>query len=227
MCKSQFEKVVTTFCQDCYPNIPGILQYLEGTDFYDAPASSHYHGNFAGGLCKHSLCVFRRLVYAVGSVYKNKPCSEQILKDKQVHKYELPEEWKSLEDEVNFVETRTPYSMGQLAFVALFHDLCKVGCYEVSTKNQKNAETGQWETVPYYKWNEQIVMGHASKSLWMLQCMTSVPLMEAQAIRYHMGFCEAPGCSTVFNQVSQVFDSNELALLLHVADLEATYLDKI
>lgn len=39
-----------------------LLEWLENTDFYTAPASTKYHGAYAGGLLEHSLNVFRRLV---------------------------------------------------------------------------------------------------------------------------------------------------------------------
>ncbi len=37
-----------------------LLEYLMGpqSDFFDAPASARYHGNYAGGLCDHSLNVY-------------------------------------------------------------------------------------------------------------------------------------------------------------------------
>jgi len=33
------------------------MQWLEGTDFFEAPASTKYHGAEKGGLCAHSLAV--------------------------------------------------------------------------------------------------------------------------------------------------------------------------
>lgn len=34
-----------------------LLDYLLSTDFYRAPASTRFHGDFQGGLCVHTLCV--------------------------------------------------------------------------------------------------------------------------------------------------------------------------
>lgn len=39
-----------------------LLAYLEKSDFFDAPASTKYHGSEPGGLCKHSINVFHRLM---------------------------------------------------------------------------------------------------------------------------------------------------------------------
>ena len=42
--------------------IEDFLNWLETTDFSEAPASSRFHSAEAGGLCFHSLNVFRRLL---------------------------------------------------------------------------------------------------------------------------------------------------------------------
>ena len=35
-----------------------LLEWLEQEDFFEAPASTRYHGNYPGGLCQHSLDVY-------------------------------------------------------------------------------------------------------------------------------------------------------------------------
>ena len=42
-----------------------LLNYLDKTDFYSAPASSRFHNNFEGGLCAHSINVYKRLLSLV------------------------------------------------------------------------------------------------------------------------------------------------------------------
>ena len=39
-----------------------LLKWLESTDFFEAPASSRFHSAEAGGLCFHSLNVYKRLL---------------------------------------------------------------------------------------------------------------------------------------------------------------------
>jgi hypothetical protein len=43
------------------PGMDKLLEWLEKTDFYTAPASSRYHGAYPGGLLRHSLHVLARL----------------------------------------------------------------------------------------------------------------------------------------------------------------------
>lgn len=38
--------------------IVNVISWLEGTDFFEAPASTQYHENYVGGLCEHSLKVY-------------------------------------------------------------------------------------------------------------------------------------------------------------------------
>lgn len=38
-----------------------LLNWLEISDFFIAPASTKFHGNYEGGLCEHSLNVYRQL----------------------------------------------------------------------------------------------------------------------------------------------------------------------
>lgn len=41
--------------------ISALLNWLESTDFFVAPASTRFHGNYEGGLCEHSLNVYSRM----------------------------------------------------------------------------------------------------------------------------------------------------------------------
>lgn len=39
-----------------------LLEWLEESDFFVAPASTRFHGNYEGGLCEHSVNVYEELV---------------------------------------------------------------------------------------------------------------------------------------------------------------------
>lgn len=41
--------------------INSLMEWLETTDFFEAPSSTRYHGAEPGGLCTHSLAVYNRL----------------------------------------------------------------------------------------------------------------------------------------------------------------------
>lgn len=46
-----------------------LLNYLEKSDFFTAPASSRNHSNFEGGLCLHSINVYKRFLKLLISEY--------------------------------------------------------------------------------------------------------------------------------------------------------------
>lgn len=44
------------------PGADRLLSWLEESDFFTAPASTRFHGNYEGGLCEHSVNVYEELV---------------------------------------------------------------------------------------------------------------------------------------------------------------------
>lgn len=152
-----------------------LLDYIHGTDFFTAPASTRFHGAYAGGLVEHSVNVFNRL---------------------------------NRHDETG-------------AIVALLHDLCKANFYTVSYRNVKN-EYGVWEKVPYYAVDDKLPYGHGEKSVYIISQFMKLTEEEAMAIRWHMGgFDESKGPA-----LSGAWEKYPLGVLLHCADLQASYVDE-
>ena len=109
------------------------------------------------------------------------------------------------------------------AICALLHDLCKANYYKKGTRNVKNDATGQWEKVPSYSVEDLFPYGHGEKSVFLIERFMKLHIEEAVAIRWHMGgFDDAArgGCFAI----SEAYDKYPLAVKLHIADLEATYL---
>lgn len=111
-------------------------------------------------------------------------------------------------------------SVESFAVSALLHDLCKANFYKVSARNVKNNETGQWEKVPFYQIEDAFPYGHGEKSVFLVERFMRLKIDEAMAIRWHMGgFEDAASYS-----MSQAYEKFPLAVKLHLADLESTYL---
>lgn len=119
-------------------------------------------------------------------------------------------------------KAKAKYGIDTIALVALFHDLCKTNYYGVEMRNRKN-EAGQWEKYPFYIVNDSFPMGHGDKSVIMLMDKMKLSVDEMMAIRWHMGL-SVP--KEEYGTMSEAFKQCPLALYLHEADLEATYLDK-
>ncbi len=116
-----------------------------------------------------------------------------------------------------------PENLESLTLVALLHDICKVEYYKISTRNVKNDATGQWEKVPYYSVDDRYPYGHGEKSVFLIERFVRLKPAEAIAIRWHMGGFDESVRGGGYN-VSNTFLRYPLAVKLHLADLEATYL---
>lgn len=162
-----------------------LLEWLEKTDFFTAPASTKFHGACQGGLVQHSVNV-----------------------------YEVMME-KHFEEDVDSRES--------FAICALLHDLCKAQFYKVSTRNVKNENTGAWEKQPYYSIEDSFPYGHGEKSVFLIERFMRLKTSEAVAIRWHMGGFDEAARGGSF-AISQAYDRYPLAVKLHLADLESTYL---
>lgn len=57
--KDEFIKIFSMINR---PGASDLLKWLESTDFFTAPASTRFHGNYEGGLCEHSVNVYQELV---------------------------------------------------------------------------------------------------------------------------------------------------------------------
>lgn len=57
--RKEFERIVSENIHR--EGIDDLMEWIGGTDFYTAPASTKYHGAFEGGLVLHSLNVYSQL----------------------------------------------------------------------------------------------------------------------------------------------------------------------
>lgn len=72
----QFKNLIKSITREG-ANIDKLLDKLERSDFYTAPASTKYHGAYPGGLVDHSLCVY----YNLKSLVENKHLTDTISED--------------------------------------------------------------------------------------------------------------------------------------------------
>lgn len=171
-----------------------LLEYLQTTDFFDAPASTRFHLSRHGGLVEHSIHVYQRLK----KLYMDNPIDEQF-------------PWMTaVEDE-------------SIAICALLHDVCKANFYTVEMRNRKNETTGAWEKYPFYVVDDKLPYGHGEKSVYIVSAFIRLTRDEAMAIRWHMGAWDVSDNRTVGN----AFEKYPLAVLTHMADMQATYFDEV
>ena len=109
------------------------------------------------------------------------------------------------------------------AICGLLHDLCKAQFYKISTRNVKNDETGQWEKKPFYTVDDAFPYGHGEKSVFLIERFMRLKPAEAMAIRWHMGGFDEAAKGGSF-AISLAYEKYPIAVKLHLADLESTYL---
>lgn len=114
-------------------------------------------------------------------------------------------------------------SAESFAICALLHDICKAQFYKTGTRNVKNEETGQWEKKMFYQIEDQFPYGHGEKSVFLIERFLRLKTSEAVAIRWHMGGFDDAVKGGSFS-ISLAFEKYPLAVKLHIADLESTYL---
>ena len=162
-----------------------LLEFLEKSDFYKAPASTRFHGAKESGLLEHSMKVYEILKHKV---------------ENSIIPIDISEE--------------------SIRIIALLHDICKTNFYKVDYRNAKNA-LGVWEKVPYYAVEDTIPYGHGEKSVMMVTEYIKLTNEEKYAIRWHMGYTEP---KELYTTIGLAYKKYPIALLMHEADLEATYL---
>lgn len=167
-------------------------------DFFTAPSSSVYHGNYKGGLCEHSLNVYKCL-----------------LKLREMYEKIMPE----------FNKVPVKYSDDECKIVALLHDLCKVQYYVEADKFFKD-ENGRWVKYIGYNVEDKFPFGHGEKSVFLIQRFFMLSGPEALAIRWHMGY-EKSGLhldTTEKKSIGDAWNIVPLAYLLHQADSMSAFL---
>lgn len=105
----------------------------------------------------------------------------------------------------------------------LLHDVCKANFYKVDYRNKK--EDGEWIRIPYYTIDEELPYGHGEKSVYIINGYMRLTREEALAINWHMGGFDTRVKGGDFS-ISAAFEKYPLAVLTHIADIQASYLDE-
>lgn len=123
-------------------------------------------------------------------------------------------------------QEQCPISHDSIIITALLHDISKMNFYETTMRNVKD-ERGNWTQVPFIKVKEAkdrfLYSTHGANSEYMVGRFIPLTLEESVAIINHMGYTEV---NVQQNSLSQIFNRYKLAVLLHLADMLATFIDE-
>ena len=137
--------------------INAVLSALDKLGFYDAPASTRFHGSEKGWLLRHSLNVYDEAILIREAQIRLCPDCADLL------------------------------PLDSLAIVALLHDTCKAEVYKEMEKFRKDKDGRWEKYMAYGVDYSSFPLGHGEKSVirllrWGLE-MTDDEIM---AIRWHM-----------------------------------------
>ena len=138
--------------------IEEVINYLEESGFFIAPASTNHHLNCECGLMKHSLNVYDMAMALRETIVARKPEVAEKIPEKSI------------------------------IIAALLHDTCKANIYKKTQKwkkdNQGNWELNDTYETDY----SRLPVGHGEKSVIMLLSLgLELTIDEIVAIRWHMG----------------------------------------
>ena len=174
--------------------IKALIEYLENSDFFTAPASTAYHGAYPGGLLEHSINVLNCLRFE----YANLQDSDYILP-------EIPEE--------SIIITALLHDLCKVnTYVEWYRNVKnedtgkweKVKCY----KREPLLAMGHGgKSVFIAQQFIQLTVDEATAIYWHMSAYDAHP----------------SGYNT-YNELSKAYSTNLLAFLLHTADMKATYI---
>ena len=141
-----------------------VLEKLEETGFFEAPASTKYHMSCKGGLLLHSLNT-----YEAGLLIR-----EQAIRVRPELEEQLP--------------------LDSVAICTLLHDTCKADIYKDAILSQKNSSGIWTKYLGYQvDYRMGLPLGHGEKSVIMLLSWgLELKPEEMLAIRWHMSAWDMP-----------------------------------
>lgn len=187
--KEKFKKALVHVDRDGMDNL---VNWLETeTDFFTAPASTKFHGNYQGGLVEHSIHVLEFALTNLNWLMQYKP------------------ELKSLKESVIIAAL-----FHDVCKVNQYH-----WGDEKFTKIQQDGRD-RWAKYESYSFKDDLPMGHGEKSIYYIEKHLDLTTSEILAIRWHMGYSE-PGTALdgltkyAYQQASQ----DPLVKIVHAADV--------
>lgn len=175
-----------------------LVEYLNASDFYTAPASTRFHLSCKGGLCQHTLNVYHNMK-TLQAAY---PQMAGIVED-------------------------------SIRIVALFHDFAKINYYIPTSRNVKRycANGKQHDALGNFVWESELGYtvddskrflygNHETTSEYLARCFTPLSVDESIAILHHHAGMSSD-CAQ--DNITEIFNRNPLAFLLHMADMMSTY----
>ena len=180
--------------------IDELVNYLKSSDFFIAPSSTKYHGVYPGGLCEHSLDVYKNL--------------KMLLDKHPQYFYE--------DDTVKIVSLLHDISKTNL----YKKDIRNKKVYHESGSKVDNLGKFDWVSEEVYSIDKEhrlIYGNHEQTSEFMVRLFIPLSMEESVALLHHHGGMNWD--STQIN-ITDIYDNYPLTLFLHISDMLGAYINQ-
>ena len=176
--------------------IEEVVNYLEKSGFFTAPASTKHHLSFEGGLMEHSMNVYDVAMALRGPIVAMKPGVGECLSEKSI------------------------------VIAALLHDICKANTYRKTKKWNMGDDGQWKQSDSYVTNYSEMPVGHGEKSLVILLSLgLKLSVDEIVAIRWHMGAWDlAMQSYEAKSNINEASKRYPLLSLIQAADNMATHI---
>lgn len=174
-----------------------LIEFLNSSDFFEAPASTKYHSCYPGGLCEHSLQVGSIMVSLAEAYLPGRYNIDDLYFIGLVHDI----------SKANFYEVRFQNKK----------------IYRETGKLHDNQGAYDWESIKSYGVKENRFLGgtHSENSVLILSDLVELSHEEKVAILNHHAGMDEKGVGI---DLTAIYNKYPLASLLHIADMLATYI---
>lgn len=181
----------------------GLVEFLDNTDFFSAPASTMYHCNYKGGLCEHSLHVYYNLV----TLYEQ-------------YKDFVPEYEKS-----TLIVVGLLHDISKTNFYEMYVQNKKI--YNEKGTKHDNMGKFDWFAEEAYKVkdvHDRFIAGtHEVNSMFLVGKYIPLTLEENLAIMHHQA---VPSEGQPIRDMSAILNKYPLITLVQMADYISTFIQE-
>lgn len=185
-------------------DIERLINKLEHSDFFTAPASAKFHGAFEGGLVEHCLNVYYNLMHLV--------------------KYKDPVLQNPIDEESIIIVSL----LHDISKMNLYEKTVRSKKVYDENGNSKD-ELGRFDWISEWGWKRKdardtfVYGNHEMNSEFMIRQFIPLTVEESSAILHHMG---SMSYDSAKDDIGVVFGKYPLAMLLYLADMLSTYADE-
>jgi hypothetical protein len=235
------DQILNLWGQVNRPGINDLINFMETSDFFEAPCSRDHHLAKVGGLAEHSLNVYNTLSEKCFRYSELSIPAESIIICGLAHDLCKVNYFKvggdpCSEAQYKFLSTLWADKNGLVANLngKQIMDLFESGGqFKRNIPGEQASVLIDWlknrpkEPMPElpqtWSYDDKAPFGHGEKSVIILQQFIKLELFEALAIRWHMGAWDISDTygKWAYNEAVKV---HPLVSLLHIADMEATHI---